>query len=97
MFSVDGNQGGRLSLDEDCNKVIREAFLYEQVSVNVHQVLQFIKQTKKSHLTSFAKKQEIFLCHMATVFSAQSMILYILVHHVLNKDAFRLGFVFIYP
>ena len=85
MFSVDGNQGGRLSLDEDCNKVIREAFLYEQVSVNVHQVLQF------------AKKQEIFLCHMATVFSAQSMILYILVHHVLNKDAFRLGFVFIYP
>ena len=31
-FSFDGHQGWRLRLDEECNRVIRDDFLYEQVS-----------------------------------------------------------------
>jgi hypothetical protein len=31
-FNFDGHQGWRLSLDEEYNRVIRDDFLYEQVS-----------------------------------------------------------------
>jgi hypothetical protein len=53
-FNFDGHQGWRLSLDEECNKVIRDDFLYEQVSNMPNRITITLtyKYTMKSEIKS---------------------------------------------